>query len=118
MYSLLIGNQEEVGRMGQVAQVARFVAKQDAVEPLLAALDDASAAAAGEPGTLVYVTHVERDAPHVLWVYELYADDEAHAAHSGSEATARLRAALAETLAEPPTVTQAVPRRQLGVPAS
>lgn len=102
--------------MGRVAQVARFEAREDAVDTLLAALDDASEAAVDEPGTLVYVTHVEQDAPHVFWVYEVYADEAARAAHSGSEATARLRAALAQTLAEPPTVTRALPRRQHGVP--
>ncbi|MBP5866085.1 MULTISPECIES: putative quinol monooxygenase [Streptomyces] len=34
-----------------------------------------------EPGTLVYVSHVPVDEPHVRVFYELYADRDAFAAH-------------------------------------
>jgi len=49
-------------------------------------------------------------------MYELYASVEAQVAHSGSEATARLRAAVADLLAEPLTVTRGSTLNSLGLP--
>ncbi|MFD8339306.1 putative quinol monooxygenase [Streptomyces solisilvae] len=93
--------------MSQVAQIACFIAKDGAQHRLLSAVDDAAVAAAAEPGTLAYVTHVEQGAPRTVWIYELYADEEARVAHVESAATERLRAVLAEVLDRPPTVTRA-----------
>ena len=104
--------------MSQVAQIACFVAKDGAQEQLLGAVDAAAAAAAAEPGTLAYISHVEQGDPRVVWIYELYADEEARVAHVESDATARLRAALAEVLDRPPTVTRAVARQPFGGVAS
>jgi quinol monooxygenase YgiN len=104
--------------MPQIAQFARFNAKAGQGDKVLAALTDASAAAAGEEGTLVYAIHVAPDDPDAVWMYELYASPEAQAAHSGSEATARLRAAVKDLLAEPLTVSRGVPSRAFGLPSA
>jgi quinol monooxygenase YgiN len=40
---------------------------------------------ANEPGTLVYALHEDAKDPNVLYFYELYEDQDALAAHSGSE---------------------------------
>ncbi|MEU1597923.1 antibiotic biosynthesis monooxygenase [Streptomyces sp. NPDC005708] len=93
--------------MSQVAQIACFVAKDGARDRLLSAVDDAVASAVTEPGTLAYVSHVEQGAPRTVWIYELYANEEARIAHGESAATARLRGVLAEVLDRPPTVTRA-----------
>ncbi|AHK36133.1 hypothetical protein Pd630_LPD16174 (plasmid) [Rhodococcus opacus PD630] len=37
-----------------------------------------------EPGTLLYLMHVSRDEPDVIWFYERYADESAFAAHTES----------------------------------
>jgi quinol monooxygenase YgiN len=50
-------------------------------------------------------------------MYELYASPDAQAAHSGSEATARLRAAVADLLSEPLTVTRGSALNSLGLPS-
>jgi quinol monooxygenase YgiN len=53
-----------------------------------------------EPGTLLYVLHRSRDDPGLFWVSELYADDDAFAAHSGSDAMAAATPTLGELIAE------------------
>jgi quinol monooxygenase YgiN len=59
------------------------------------------AAAAGEPGTLVYVMHEAADDPDVVVSYELFSDEAALAAHRDSPVVAavmpRLQALVAES---------------------
>jgi quinol monooxygenase YgiN len=92
--------------MAQIAQYARFTARPGLGEQVLALLDEASRAAAEEPGTVTYTLHVDPNEVDVVWMYELYASPEAQTAHSGSEATAKLRAGVAGLLAEPLSVTR------------
>jgi len=62
--------------------------------------DLVDAAAAAEPGTLVYVMHEAADDPDVVVSYELFADEAALAAHRDSAVVAavipRLNALVAE----------------------
>jgi autoinducer 2-degrading protein len=53
-----------------------------------------------EPGTLLYALNRSRDDPELFWVCELYADDDAFAAHSGSDAMAAATPVLGELIAE------------------
>jgi quinol monooxygenase YgiN len=92
--------------MAQIAQYARFAARPGLGEEVLALLDDASRAAAEEPGTITYTVHVDPNDGDVVWMYELYSSPEAQAAHSSSEATAKLRAGVAGLLAEPLSVSR------------
>jgi quinol monooxygenase YgiN len=103
--------------MKQLAQFAKFTAKPGHGDQVVAALEDASLAAAKEEGTLVYVIHVAPDNPDSVWVYELYGSTEAQLEHSGSEATARLRAAVANLLDEPITVSKGLVHKALGLSA-
>jgi autoinducer 2-degrading protein len=41
-----------------------------------------------EPGTLLYVLHRSKDDPDLFWVSELYANEDASADHSTSDAMA------------------------------
>ena len=41
-----------------------------------------------EPGTLVYTTHAVKDEPLARVFYEVYRDEQAHAAHEARPATA------------------------------
>jgi quinol monooxygenase YgiN len=104
--------------MTQIAQFARFAAKPGLGGKVVAALQDASVAAAAEEGTLVYAIHVAPDDQDTVWMYELYTSLEAQAAHSGSAATARLKAAVADLLAEPLAVSKGVPADAFGLPSA
>ena len=48
----------------------------------------------------MYALHRSRDDPGLFWVCELYADDDAFAAHRGSDAMAAAAPALGELIAE------------------
>jgi quinol monooxygenase YgiN len=102
--------------MTYIAQYARFAAREGLAGKVRAALEEAAAAAVQEPGTLLYLIHDSQSEPDTIWMYELYASPDAQAAHSGSEATARLRAAVADLLAEPLTVTRGSALNSLGLP--
>jgi quinol monooxygenase YgiN len=104
--------------MANIAQYARFAAKDGLAGKVRAALEEAAVTAAAEPGTLLYLIHDSQTEPDTIWMYELYASAEAQAAHSGSEATARLRAAVADLLAEPLTVTRGSTLNSHGLPGS
>jgi quinol monooxygenase YgiN len=103
--------------MGKIALFARLVAKPGLGEKVRAALEDSAAAAAKEPGTLVYVAHSDPTDENVVWMYEVFANAEARTAHSGSEATAQFLSALADVLQEPISVQPGEPFITIGVPA-
>jgi (4S)-4-hydroxy-5-phosphonooxypentane-2,3-dione isomerase len=86
--------------MAKVAVTARVRAKQGRAEELIAALGALLEQAQEEPGTLLYTVNRSTDDPHLFWVYELYADGDAFAAHSGSDAMATARPVLREIIAE------------------
>lgn len=75
------------------AQTGRGPALIAAFKPLLALVDD-------EPGTLMYVLHQSHQDPDLLWVSELYADDDAFVRHRDSEAMAAVAPVLAGLIAE------------------
>jgi quinol monooxygenase YgiN len=104
--------------MPQVAQFARFRGVESNVPELRAALEDAARAAADEPGTLIYAIHQDSTEPNTLWLYELYDSVESQQAHSGSDATAQLRSAVADLLQEPLSVSRGTPVREKGLPSA
>lgn len=73
--------------MGKVAAVAVLTAVEGKAEELKAVLTELVAAVGeGEPGTVVYALHQDQEDANQFWFYELYADDEAAAAHSSGTA--------------------------------
>ncbi|HWC37177.1 MAG TPA: antibiotic biosynthesis monooxygenase family protein [Acidimicrobiales bacterium] len=86
--------------MPKVAVLARVKAKEGRGQDLVAAFRPVLSQADKEPGTLLYVLHRAKDNPDLFWVSELYADDDAFAAHSGSEAMAAAAPALGDVIAE------------------
>ena len=86
--------------MPKVAMLARFKAKEGKADELVAAFRPLFEQAEKEPGTLLYVLHRSKDDPSLFWVAELYADDDAFAAHSASKVMAAAAPKLGELLAE------------------
>jgi quinol monooxygenase YgiN len=86
--------------MPKVAVHARVKAKEGKAEDLLTAFQPVMEQAGKESGTLLYALYRSTDDPQLFWVSELYADDEAFAAHAGSAAMAAAGPALAEAIAE------------------
>ena len=102
--------------MPSVAFVARFKVKEGKAGELIAAFRPAVEQAEKEPGTLLYALHRSKDDPDLFWVSELYADDDAFAAHSGSDVMAAVRPAIGKFIAESELIVGA-PVDGKGVPA-
>jgi autoinducer 2-degrading protein len=82
-----------------VAIVARVTVKEGKADEYVAAFVPLLDQAQIEPGTLLYAMHRSKDDPHVFWTTEVYADDDAFAAHSASEAHAAAAPAFTDLIA-------------------
>jgi (4S)-4-hydroxy-5-phosphonooxypentane-2,3-dione isomerase len=102
--------------MPKVALLSRFKAKDGKAEELIAAFRPVLEQVEREPGTLLYVLHRSKDDPELFWVSEVYADDDAFAAHRGSDAMAAATPALGALIAESELIV-GEPVSAKGVPA-
>jgi quinol monooxygenase YgiN len=64
---------------------------------------------ANEPGTEVYVLHLDAKDDNAVWFYEMYADDAALGAHSGSDMMKAVGKDLGALLAGRPEIIRVVP---------
>jgi len=102
--------------MPRVALLSRVKAKEGRAGELIAAFRPVFDQVEKEPGTLLYVLHRSKDDPGLFWVSELCANEDAFAAHRGSDAMAAAAPALAELIAES-ELTVGEPVSVKGVPA-
>ena len=86
--------------MPKVTLLAKFTAKEGKGDELIAAFGPLLEQVENEPGTLLYLMNRSQDDPDQFWFSELYADDEAFAAHSGSDAMAKAVPTLGPLIAE------------------
>jgi quinol monooxygenase YgiN len=89
--------------MAKIALIATLTAQPGRFDELVELVRGMVAEAAAEPGTELYTANVSGADDGVVWMYELYTDEEALAAHSTSDAMRRFVAALGE-VAEPDMV--------------
>lgn len=86
--------------MPKVALLSRVKVKEGRGGELIVAFRPVFELVDKEPGTLLYVLHRSKDDPDLFWVSELYASEDAFAAHSKSDAMAAATPALAGLIAE------------------
>jgi len=94
---------------GQIAAVAKLVARDGRRDDLITAMKALVDATNDEPGTLTYTLHAQKDDDNTVWFYELYADQDALSAHSHSDTMKSMGASLAGLLAAPPEITLLTP---------
>lgn len=70
-----------------------------------------------EPGTEVFVVSVDPDDADVVWLYEIFRDEEAQLAHRASAGFATLMEEMPDLLAQPPGVLRLDPLRMSLQPA-
>lgn len=95
--------------MPKTSSFLKLVANPGQRDELLGALRDALPAAQEEEGTEIYSFHLDRSDDNAVWIFELYTNDDALAAHSSSDALKTLLAALPPLLGEPPLMVFATP---------
>jgi quinol monooxygenase YgiN len=101
--------------MSKTAVFAKLTAQPGQRDDLRATLEKMLPTVEAEEGTLVYALHEDLGDDNVLWLWELYADDAALAAHSGSEAMKELIGAFAGVLGAPPELCLARPVAGKGI---
>jgi (4S)-4-hydroxy-5-phosphonooxypentane-2,3-dione isomerase len=87
------------GSVSRIAIVARVTVKEGKADEYVAAFAPLLEQAEKEPGTLLYAVHRSKDDPHVFWTTEVYADDDAFAAHGASDVHAAASPVLTELIA-------------------
>ena len=101
--------------MSKTAVFAKITAKPGQRDELRAALAAMFPTVVGEEGTELYVLHDDLGDDNAVWMYELYADDDALGAHSSSDAMKATFVALGDLVAEPPLLVLARPVEAKGV---
>ncbi len=91
--------------MSKTAVVAKLTIKDGSKDEFLEAFGEMLKAVDDEPGTEVYVLNWDTKDENVAWIYEIYTDADALAAHSGSEAMAALGGVLGGVLGGRPEIS-------------
>ena len=66
---------------------------------------------AEEPGTEIFVVSLDAENSSIVWLYEVFRDDEAEEAHRASAGFARMMTTMPELLASPPALLRMEPLR-------
>ena len=93
----------------KTAAFVKLVAHPGKRDELAAAMREMFPAVGDEDGTLIYALHLDKNDDNAVWLYELYADDEALNTHSSSDAMKTLLGTLPGLLAEQPLMAFTTP---------
>ena len=96
---------------GRTGMLVRLTAAAGRRAALLDALHRYSDGLAEEPGTEMYVVHVDPDDADVVWLYEVFRDAEAQEQHRATEGFAQLMTEIPDLLAAPPGILRLDPLR-------
>ena len=96
---------------GRRSLMVRLTANEGMRPALLDMLNTYADGLAEEPGTEVFVVSMDPEDANIVWLYEIFADEEAENAHRASEGFARLMAEMPELLNGQPAVLRTVPLR-------
>lgn len=101
--------------MSKVSLIAKLPLKADKKDEFVEKFGAMIEAVNGEAGTEIYILHFEQADENVAWVYELYADADAMATHSSSDAMAALIGALGDVLDGAPDMIVMTPHSGKGL---
>jgi quinol monooxygenase YgiN len=104
--------------MTQASLFVKMVFQPGKRDEALAVLDTMLPVVEGEPDTLVYSFHTDAADENTLWIFELYRDGDALAAHGGSDEIKAMFGSLGGLFAEPPLMGMTTPvGRAKGLPS-
>lgn len=101
--------------MSKIAMLAKLPVQPGKRDEFVAAFSSMFPVVDDEPGTLAYVLHADDQDEDLLWVYELYADEQALADHSGSDGMKAAIAAFGPLLGGRPELIRLTPVQGIGV---
>ena len=86
--------------MAKPSVFVKLTAQPGKRDELVAAFAPMLAATADEAGTEIYSIHLDKADEDVVWIFELYTDDDALAIHSSSDTMKAVGAGLGPLLAD------------------
>jgi quinol monooxygenase YgiN len=101
--------------MAKTSMIAKLTAKAGQRADLLAALDRLLVAVNDEEGTEIYAFNLDTTDENAVWIYELYANDEAMVAHSRSDAMRALMTEAGDLLGDAPLMVLTTPVAGKGI---
>ena len=96
---------------GRISLLVRLVAKPGMRPALLEVLNTYTDGLAEEPGTEMFVVSLDPESEDTVWLYEIFADEQAQNDHRSSDGFAVLMGAMPPYLAGPPAVLRMDPLR-------
>ena len=96
------------GRMGMLVRLQASPGNRAALLDVLHRYTDGLAE---EPGTEMFIVHLDPDDADIVWLYEIFHDAQAQVAHRAAEGFATLMAELPDLLASPPGILRMDPLR-------
>ena len=101
--------------MSKTAVIVKLPLKEGTRDQLFSAFEPMLEHVNSEAGTEIYILHADAGDENVAWVYELYTDGDAMAAHSGSEVMAAMLGTLGDLLDGAPEFNMATPHAGKGL---
>lgn len=95
--------------MSKIVVLAKLPVKPGARDEFVEAFSSMFPVVAGEEGTVTYTLHTDDKDPDLVWVYEVYADEAALAAHSSSDGMKAGLAAFGPLIAGPAELIRLTP---------
>jgi quinol monooxygenase YgiN len=99
----------------KVAAIAKLTAVEGQRDALVKVMDQLVDAANDEKGTELYVLNLDAKDADVIWFYELYTDQDALTAHSGSDTMKAVMGQLGGLIAGRADLHFLTPHRAAGV---
>lgn len=96
---------------GRISLLVRLVANPGMRPALLEVLNTYTDGLAEEPGTEMFVVSLDPESADTVWLYEIFADEQAQLDHRSSDGFAALMAAMPAYLSGPPAVLRMDPLR-------
>lgn len=98
---------------GRKALLVRLTCEAGRRPAMLDILNTYADGLAEEPGTEIVVVSVDPDDESIVWVYEMFKDDDAENAHRGSAGFATMMQRMPELLGSPPAILRMEPLRMV-----
>lgn len=96
---------------GRRALLVRLTATDGMRPALLDMLNTYADGLAEEPGTEMYIVGIDPDDANIVWLHEIFRDEEAEDAHRASSGFAALMQSMPPLLAAPPAILRTTPLR-------
>ncbi len=96
---------------GRRCLMVRLTCKEGQRPALLDALNTYADGLAEEPGTEIYLVSLDPDDASLVWLFEVFKDEDAELAHRAATGFTRLVTAMSDHVAGPPAVLRMDPLR-------